>query len=392
MVNATSSVVNTPTKATTTIAAGNTDQAVATGNTAGGSPSGTMSFFVCGPMAGASGCPSGGQAVGSQVPVAPGSGNRATATSAKFIPPSAGVWCFRAEYPGDGNYTAASDGSPGGCFTVLQPGAPSATIASPTRNVTYGVGRVVHAGYSCSEAPGGPGVSSCSGPVPSGAQLDTSTRGQHTFGVTAVSKDGLRTTVFASYTVAGPPSVSISSPVDGASFTLGESIGVAYGCGEDGFGPGLVSCSGPTAVNTNATGTFAFTVTATSIDGESSSRTVHYNVVTPSNRFVLSHLQPGRDGRVTFRLAVPGGGGIKILETAPRRALPRPKPGRLVFARLCLTPKSYAVFQLTVRPAALGMSLVRHHRFTVRIQLTVTFTPVNGTPRSSTYSGLRVTQ
>jgi hypothetical protein len=145
-------------------------------------------------------------------------------------------------------------------------------------------------------------------------------------------------------------------------------------------------------VNTNATGTFAFTVTATSIDGQSRSRTVHYNVVTPSNRFVLSHLRPGRDGRVTFRLAVPGGGEIKILETAPRRALPRPKPGRLVFARLSLTPTSSAIFQLTVRPDALGMSLVHHHRFTVRSQLTVTFTPVNGTPRSSTYSGLRVRQ
>jgi len=210
--------------------------------------------------------------------------------------------------------------------------------------------------------------------------------------VTAVSKDGLRTTVFVSHPVAGPPSVSISSPVEGASFTLGESVGVAYGCGEDESGPGLVSCSGPTAVNTNATGTFAFTVTATSIDGQSSSRTVHYNVVTPSNRFVLSHLRPSRDGRVSFQLAVPGGGEIKIVETAPRRALPRPKPGQLVFARLSLTPKTHAVFQLTVRPAALGKSLVRHHRFTVRIQLTVTFTPVNGTPRSSTYSGLRVTQ
>jgi hypothetical protein len=87
---------------------------------------------------------------------------------------------------------------------VLQPGAPSATISSPTPNAVYGVGQAVQANYSCAEASGGPGLSSCNGAVQNGASINTSTRGPQTFSVTAVSKDGLRTTVFASYTVAGP--------------------------------------------------------------------------------------------------------------------------------------------------------------------------------------------
>jgi hypothetical protein len=210
-----------------------------------------------------------------------GPNNTATAISANFAPTSAGIYCFRVDYSGDSNYSSGSDGSPGECFTVVQPGAPSVTISSPSASTVYAIGQAVQANYNCLEASGGPGLSSCTGTVPSGAPIDTSTPGQHPFSVTAVSKDGLSTTVPASYTVAGPPSVFITSPADGATYTQGQVVGIGYGCAEDQFGPGLVSCSVPPAVDTSTPGTFPFTASVTSRDGQSATKTIHYNVVAP---------------------------------------------------------------------------------------------------------------
>jgi hypothetical protein len=279
---ATAHVVSTPIKQTTTLAAGDSDLLTITGNAVGGSPSGTVSFSVCGPLTTASGCATGGTAVGGPVPLTAGSNNMAAATSATFKRTSPGVWCFRAEYSGDGNYNPGSDGSVGECFTVRQPGAPSASISLPSPSAIYSVGQGVQANYSCAEVSGGPGLSSCTGTVPDGAPIDTSMRGQQTFSVTAASRDGLSTTVFSSYTVAGPPSVWITSPTNGASYTPGELVGVACGCAEDAFGPGLTSCSVPAAVDTRATGTFPFSASTASLDGQSATITIHYNVVPPN--------------------------------------------------------------------------------------------------------------
>lgn len=282
---AAASVVSTPNSQSTTLAAGDSDQVTVTGNATGGSPTGSVAFSVCGPLSSNSGCASGGTPVGA-VPLTAGPNNTATATSANFKSGlSPGIWCFRADYSGDTNYMAGGDGSAGECFTVLQPGAPSATISSPTPNATYAVGQTVQANYSCAEASGGPGLSSCNGTAPNGAPIDTSTRGPHTFSVTAVSNDGLSTTVFVSYTVAGPPSVSITSPADGGTYTVGQLVGVGYSCAEDPFGPGLATCSVPATVYTSTTGTFPFTASATSLDGQTTTVTVHYTVVAPQTRF-----------------------------------------------------------------------------------------------------------
>jgi hypothetical protein len=283
---ATAHVASAPTNSTTTLHAGDSDQVTVTGNAAGGSPTGNVSFFVCGPVTGPPGCATGGTAVGGPVPLTGGAGNTATASSVTFSPGSAGVWCFRAEYSGDTNYGPGSDGSSAECFTVLQPGAPSVTISSPVRNTIYSVGQAVPAQYSCAEASGGPGLSSCTGTVSNGALIDTSTRGPQALTVTAVSKDGLRTTVVAGFTVAGPPSVWITSPTDGGAYTLGALVGVGYRCAEDQFGPGLASCSVPAGVDTHAAGTFPFTVSATSLDGQSTTVTVHYMVLAPQNHSI----------------------------------------------------------------------------------------------------------
>jgi hypothetical protein len=102
---------------------------------------------------------------------------------------------------------------------------------------------------------------------------------------------------------------------------------------------------------------------------------------------------PHRNGQVTFLMAVPGGGKVNIVETAPRSTLPKGKPkhGRLTFASLKLTPKLKATLRVILKPNATGRGLVQHHRVTVRVHMAVTFTPTNGASRTQRFSGLRVT-
>jgi hypothetical protein len=389
---ATPSVTSTPTSAVTTLAAGDTDQAKVTGNGGGGSPTGTVSFFVCGPLSGASGCPSNGNPVGSAVPLTASSGDSASATSPTFVATSPGIYCFRAEYSGDANYAAAkSGGSSGECFTVSAAGAPSATIASPALGSIYRVGQLVLASYSCAEGTGGPGLESCSGTVPNGSPINTSTRGPHSFVVVARSHDGLTTPALATYTVAGPPFVSISSPANGATYTRGENVGVSFTCADDQFGPGLASCVGPPAVDTANTGSFPFTVRARSLDGQTMTETVTFNVVLPSNRFTVSHLRH-RNGRVNFQVTVPSAGTLDVVETAPRTELLRPKRGRLVYARLHRTLVTGGVKQVTIGPNSLGRFLLHHHRLPVRLRLVITYTPTNGVPASTRFNTVRMTR
>jgi hypothetical protein len=357
-----------------------------------------VDFSICGPLASASGCSSGGASAGSATLSAATDGQSATATSPGFKPTAAGVYCFRADYQGDSNYVGANDGDPSvhpvSCFTVPEPGAPSAAIGSPKPGAFYAVGQQVAASYGCTEASGGPGISSCSGNVANGANVDTSTLGTHTFTVTAKSSDGKSTPVTVGYTVAVAPSATITSPKDGATYTLGSVVGVGFGCSEGQYGSGLASCNAPSGVDTNSLGTHAFSVTATSTDGQQSTSTVHYNVARPSNLFKVSKLKARQIGLVSFRLAVPGGGKVGIVETAPRSALPKgkPKPGRLTFASLKLNPRAKATVRVTVKPNATGRSLVKHHRSTVKVRLAITFTPVNGKPRTRQFKGLRVSR
>jgi hypothetical protein len=339
----------------------------------------------------AAGCSSGGTQVGTPVTAAPGSvANTATATSAAFAPAAAGTWCFRAEYPGDSNYARSSDGTPDECFTVVGP--PSATIVSPAGHAVLGAGVTERANYSCAEASGGPGIASCTGTVLNGSPIDTSRLGSHAFAVTATSKDGLSTTASAQYTVAAPPAVAIITPRDGATYTRDESVAMKFLCNEGQFGTGLATCSGPSSVTTSRTGTFPFTVAATSADGLSSSQTVHYKVALPSNRFVISGLRSRRDGRITFHIRIPSAGVVSVLEMAPDRALTRPTRGEFVFARVRVSPDSPGRHEVVVRPDARGRFLVHHHRLPVRIHLLVTYTPAGGIPRRASFDGLRVTR
>src|SRR5437763_10852200 len=71
-----------------------TDSATVTGQPPAAVPSGSVSFFACGPLPSAYGCSTGGTPIGS-VDLTSGLLDDATATSPSFIPSAAGTWCFR---------------------------------------------------------------------------------------------------------------------------------------------------------------------------------------------------------------------------------------------------------------------------------------------------------
>jgi WD40 repeat protein len=86
-------------------------------------------------------------------------------------------------------------------LAILKVGAPRVTIDQPDFQASFYPGQSVAAAFTCRDPGAAPGLASCTGSVPAGAPLDTSTTGAHTFSVTAVSRDGQTTTQTVSYTV-----------------------------------------------------------------------------------------------------------------------------------------------------------------------------------------------
>ena len=72
--------------------------------------------------------------------------------------------------------------------------APTIDLATPAEGAQYDAGRRRPADYSCADE-GGSGLASCTGDVPDGDPLDTSTPGSHDFTVVARDGDGNETTV-----------------------------------------------------------------------------------------------------------------------------------------------------------------------------------------------------
>jgi hypothetical protein len=77
---------------------------------------------------------------------------------------------------------------------------PTVAITSPGA-ATYQLNQSVVAAYTCTDADSG--IASCKGTVVAGQPIDTSTEGEHQFGVEAIDRAGLRTTELVTYSVLG---------------------------------------------------------------------------------------------------------------------------------------------------------------------------------------------
>ena len=94
--------------------------------------------------------------------------------------------------------------------TPASPAAPTITITAPTDGAPLVEGARVRAAYSCADS-GGPAIASCSGPVPSGARIDTDSVGMHTFTVTATDMAGGRTSTTVRYEVLSAGTIKVTA-------------------------------------------------------------------------------------------------------------------------------------------------------------------------------------
>ena len=267
---------------------GNQKEGGAAGTGGSGTPGGAGSLGQGGrggfhELAGSAGGGGGGYYGGGGGAPASGAGAGGGGGSS-FVTPSAEVPSFAVN---SGNAAAGLSIS----YTSAAP--PSASITSPTEAATYTQGQSVIASFSCAEGSGGPGLKAgsegCGGTVANGAAIETSTPGEHHFTVTANSQDGLSASRTVSYTVAAPPSVTITTPAEGATYLQGQAVDASYSCAEGSGGPGLKAgsegCGGTVAngaaIETSTPGEHHFAVTATSKDGQSTAKTHNYTVVTP---------------------------------------------------------------------------------------------------------------
>ena len=85
---------------------------------------------------------------------------------------------------------------------------PTASITSPSSGARYAQGQTVAAAYSCTDPDGPSDVASCSGTVPVGHAIPTSSPGAKTFTVQATDRAGNHGSATVHYTVIATPAVS----------------------------------------------------------------------------------------------------------------------------------------------------------------------------------------
>jgi len=169
-------------------------------------------------------------------------------------------------------------------YTVVDTTAPSIALTTPAQGAEYALGQQVSADYSCADEPGGSGLASCTGTVAAGSPVDTASLGEKSFTVDAADHAGNPATKTVTYSVVdvAAPSIELTSPGDGAVYTLGQQVTAAYACADEPGGSGVATCDGTVAngapVDTSSLGQHSFVVNTSDHAGNSGSRTVTYTV------------------------------------------------------------------------------------------------------------------
>jgi hypothetical protein len=222
----------------------------------------------------------------------------------------AGAVCTASTY-GPHTVTATIAGlSDAATLTVLDVTAPvtTASLAPPAVNGWY-----VHPTVTLSATDtGGSGVDQTKYRLDGGAL--------QTYGAPfAASGDGSHTLEYFSVDVAGnveatktlsfridatPPTITITVPGAGATYTLGQIVSAAFSCFD--ALSGFDTCSGSgSPINTGSIGPHSFTVNASDFAGNTSSKTVSYNVAYPFTGFFPPVDNPPTVNTVQAGSAVP---------------------------------------------------------------------------------------
>jgi len=178
---------------------------------------------------------------------------------------------------------------------------PAITITSPVDGQHYAQGATILPTFSCADA-GGSGVATCTAATP----IDTSI-GTHAFTVNATDNAGNTATKTVNYTVDADttrPTITITSPIDGHHYPLGETIAPTYSCADAG-GSGVSSCTAAAAIDTTV-GTHAYTVNAIDRAGNTATKTVGYTVDPDTTPPTIAITSPVDGQHYPFGTAVPG--------------------------------------------------------------------------------------
>jgi hypothetical protein len=178
-------------------------------------------------------------------------------------------------------------------YTVAAP--PQVWLPLPSNGAVYTAGQVVHSYFQCGDGAGGPGLKSCADQTgqPSGGAVDTSTPGAHTFTVTAISQDGLTSSVSVVYQVVQGPTVSNVQALRGGVVTLRVTV----------YGAGAVD-----AISTASFRSFALGAGAASA------------IPPPIGSFVFGRASASAKGAQTLSVRVPLSPAGRLLMRGHRRA------------------------------------------------------------------------
>ncbi len=124
----------------------------------------------------------------------------------------------------------------------------------------------------------------------------------------------------------GPPTAGVTSPATGNTYLVGQSVPTSFICA-DPTGPGIATCTDPVGLlspgvlDTSAIGAYAYTVTATSSDGQTATASISYTVVLPDTLvfvspptsvvtttaidIALAHGPSGDSGAITYASSTP---------------------------------------------------------------------------------------